>query len=118
MNRRSFGRPLSAVNSSSLRRRAAIGRLQCHTQSQRTAGTLAVGVRDVTGTDAFEVTQEVIAEMLRVGRTSVSITAHHLQRGGLIKYRRGKIQITNLEGLRAAACECQGAIRACGERWR
>lgn len=86
-----------------------------HHLSERLARWL-LRVRDVTGTNAFEVTQEFIAELLGVGRTSVSITAHHLQQAGLIKYRRGKIQITNLEGLCTAACECQRAITTCGER--
>jgi CRP-like cAMP-binding protein len=69
-------------------------------------------VRDVTGSDSFLLTQEFIAEMLGVGRTSVSLVAHALQQAGLISYRRGHITIENLEGLRDSACECYGTIKA------
>jgi Mn-dependent DtxR family transcriptional regulator len=50
--------------------------------------------------------------MLGVHRTSVTVVAHTLQQAGIIKYTRGKIQITNLEGLRDAACECYEAVRS------
>jgi Mn-dependent DtxR family transcriptional regulator len=48
---------------------------------------------------------------LGVRRTSVSVVAHTLQRAGMVKYARGKIQITDLEGLREAACECYQTIK-------
>jgi CRP-like cAMP-binding protein len=68
-------------------------------------------VRDVTGGDAFVLTQEFIAEMLGVRRTSVSIVAHQLQQAGLISYRRGHISIDNLTGLQDAACECYATVK-------
>lgn len=67
--------------------------------------------RDLSGADRLPFTQQFLAEMLGVGRTSVSVTAHTLQQAGLIKYSRGNIQITNLDGLGEAACECYGTIR-------
>jgi CRP-like cAMP-binding protein len=67
--------------------------------------------RDLAGSDTLAFTQEFLAEMLGVGRPSVSITAHTLQQAGLIKYSRGKIQIVNLEGLRESACECYDTIK-------
>jgi CRP-like cAMP-binding protein len=48
--------------------------------------------RDVRG-DKLELTHEFMAQMLGVRRTSVTLVARHLQAAGLIKYRRGKIQI-------------------------
>jgi len=54
--------------------------------------------------------------MLGVSRTSVTVVAHTLQQAGIIKYSRGKIQITNLEGLQDAACECYAAVN--GDLWR
>jgi CRP-like cAMP-binding protein len=69
-------------------------------------------VRDVTGSDNFELTQEFIAEMLGVGRTSVSIVAHQLQQAGLISYRRGHISIDNLPALQDSACECYATVKA------
>jgi|SRR5581483_4556132 len=73
-------------------------------------------VRDVTGSGSFHLTQEFMAEMLGVERTSVSIIAHTLQQAGMIQYRRGHISITNLDALRQAACECYGTIRHQYER--
>ena len=51
------------------------------------------------GSDRLLFTQESLAEMLDVRRTSVTLVAHTLQQAGLIKYARGKIQIINLEVL-------------------
>jgi CRP-like cAMP-binding protein len=67
--------------------------------------------RDLSGQDALPFTQEFLAEMLGVRRTSVSVTAHTLQAAGLIRYKRGNIQITNLEGLQETACECYETVR-------
>ena len=67
--------------------------------------------RDLSGSDVLPFTQEFLAEMLGVRRTSVSPAANDLQRMGLIKYTRGKIQITDLEGLKATACECYETVR-------
>jgi CRP-like cAMP-binding protein len=72
--------------------------------------------RDVTGSSMLPLTQEFIAEMLGVRRTSVSVAAYMLQEAGFIRYRRGHIQILDGEGLRATACECYGAVKAQHER--
>jgi CRP-like cAMP-binding protein len=68
--------------------------------------------RDLSGNDTLNFTQEFLAEMLGVRRTSVTIDAHSLQHAGLIKYSRGKIQIIDVEGLREGACECYETVRA------
>lgn len=81
-----------------------------HNLSERLARWL-LRVRDVTGSDSFQLTQEFIAEMLGVGRTSVSIVAHTLQQAGMISYSRGHIRIVNLDALRDAACECYGSVK-------
>ena len=44
--------------------------------------------------------------MLGVRRTSVPLVANTLQNAGFIRYRRGHVEITNLEGLQEVACEC------------
>jgi hypothetical protein len=67
--------------------------------------------RDVLGSDSFLLTQEFMAEMLGVRRTSVSIVAHTLQQAGLINYRRGHIRIEKPDELEHAACECYGTVR-------
>jgi CRP-like cAMP-binding protein len=81
-----------------------------HTLSERLARWL-LHTRDVLGGDSFVLTQEFMAEMLGVRRTSVSIVAHTLQMAGLINYRRGHIKIERPEALQKAACECYGTIR-------
>jgi CRP-like cAMP-binding protein len=67
--------------------------------------------RDLSESDILPFTQELLGEMLGVRRTSVSLVANTLQRAGLIKYSRGKIQILDVDGLRESACECYATIK-------
>lgn len=67
--------------------------------------------RDLAGTDNLPFTQEYLAEMLGVRRTSVTVVAHTLQGAGLIKYTRGKIQILDAEALQDCACECYDTVK-------
>jgi CRP-like cAMP-binding protein len=71
---------------------------------------------DLLGSDDIPLTQEFLAEMLGVRRTSVTVVASMLQQAGFIRYRRGHIQVLDLEGLRDAACECYETVKAQGER--
>jgi hypothetical protein len=65
----------------------------------------------LTGTDSVLFTHEFLAEMLGVRRTSVTTVAFTLQKAGLIKYSRGKIQIIDVDGLRDLSCECYEAVK-------
>jgi CRP-like cAMP-binding protein len=56
-------------------------------------------------------TQEFLADMLGVQRTTVTVVARALQAGGLIRYRRGVVDIVDRVGLEAIACECYRAVR-------
>ncbi len=56
-------------------------------------------------------TQEFLAQMLGVQRSTLSVTAHRLQAAGLIEYSRGNIRILNLEGIKESTCECYGAVK-------
>ena len=67
--------------------------------------------RDLLQSDTFEFTQEFLANMLGVPRTSITMIASSLQRAGLIHYRRGKIQLLDHHGLQATVCECYRIIR-------
>ena len=67
--------------------------------------------RDLSGSDDLPFTQEFLAEMLGVRRTSVTTVAHTLQAAGMIKYSRGKINILDVEGLKDSACECYKAVK-------
>jgi len=68
-------------------------------------------VADLHGSDRLTLTQENLAEMLGVRRTSVTVIAHTLQEAGMIKYTRGHIQLTNIPALRQTACECYEAVK-------
>jgi CRP-like cAMP-binding protein len=72
--------------------------------------------RDLQGSEDLPLTQEFIAQMLGVRRTSVSVVANTLQEAGLIRYRRGHIRILDLDGLRNTACECYETVRSFSER--
>jgi CRP-like cAMP-binding protein len=56
-------------------------------------------------------TQESLAKMLGVRRSSVTLIANRLQADGLIRYRRGHIVVLDRVGLEDVACECYRAIR-------
>ncbi len=72
--------------------------------------------RDLLASDEIALTQEFVAEMLGVRRTSVSVVANTLQQAGLIKYKRGHIRLLNIDGLQESACECYGTVKALSDR--
>jgi len=88
----------------------AIGCLCFHEIGPRLARRLWIA-HDLAKTDRFDVTQDSLAVMLGVRRSSVSIAAGILQRGGLIAYHRGEITVLKRKGLEAAACSCYAANR-------
>ncbi|MFC7701550.1 helix-turn-helix domain-containing protein [Bradyrhizobium sp. GCM10028915] len=63
-------------------------------------------------TDNLHFTQEFLAEMLGVKRTSVTLHARTLQQAGMINYFRGHIQITDVEGLQESVCECYATVKS------
>jgi DNA-binding MarR family transcriptional regulator len=66
---------------------------------------------DLTDERELPLTQDSLAKMLGVRRTSVTLAANRLLADGLIRYRRGKIIVVNRVGLEDVACECYRAIR-------
>ena len=60
--------------------------------------------------DRIELTQEALAGLLGVQRTTVNAVVRQLQDEGLITVRRGAIHVTDRNGLKGRACECYGAI--------
>jgi CRP-like cAMP-binding protein len=56
-------------------------------------------------------TQEFLAQMLGVRRTTVTLTARLLQGAGVIHYSRGIVHIVNRARLEQTACECYATVR-------
>jgi CRP-like cAMP-binding protein len=66
---------------------------------------------DRISTDTVALTQEFLADMLGVQRTTVTAVARSLQEKNLIRYRRGIVDIIDRGGLQAMTCECYGVVR-------
>src|SRR5437762_2885260 len=60
--------------------------------------------------DTISFSQERLADMLGLRRSSVTVAAQTLQSRRLISYRRGRIEIVNRKGLKAAACQCYDVV--------
>jgi CRP-like cAMP-binding protein len=80
-----------------------------HAIEQRCARWLLL-THDRVGKDEFPLTQEFIAQMLGVQRSSVNGVATALQRDGVIRYSRGVITILDRRSLERVSCECYRVI--------
>ncbi|HEY3812039.1 MAG TPA: Crp/Fnr family transcriptional regulator [Caulobacteraceae bacterium] len=80
-----------------------------HEASARLARWLLM-TEDRVGNATFPLTQEYLAIMVGVQRTTVSLIASRLKGNGLIDYSRGVIEITDRAGLKAVACECYASL--------
>lgn len=80
-----------------------------HDLGQRLARWL-LAAHDRSGRAELSLTQDLIAVMLGVRRSTVSVAAATLQKAGVIRYQHGRITITDRVGLENAACECYEAV--------
>jgi len=76
-----------------------------HTVEARCCRCL-LGVHDRVGRDTLPLTHEILAEMLGVQRSTVSVVLRSLQTAGYISQGRGTITVTDRAGLEGASCEC------------
>ena len=81
-----------------------------HEADERLARWLLM-VRDRVESNSYFLTQEFLATMLGSRRTTVTAAAGCLQDKKLIKYSRGRIEITDAPGLEGEACECYSTVR-------
>jgi CRP-like cAMP-binding protein len=86
-----------------------------HPIEQRCARWLLL-THDRVGTDQFPLTQDFLAQMLGVHRTSVNAVAQTLSEAGAIRYVRGVISVVDRSKLEAASCECYEVIVRESER--
>ena len=61
-------------------------------------------------TGPLSMTQEYLAAMLGVQRTTVTPVAGALQRRGLIRYSRGRVEVVDADGLERVACICRRSV--------
>jgi CRP-like cAMP-binding protein len=63
--------------------------------------------------DEFLLTQEFLAMMLGVrSRPGVTVAMRKLKEAGLIRYRRGIVEVLDHKGLEARSCECYAISKA------
>lgn len=81
-----------------------------HTVEQRLCRWLLVA-RDHSEDDTLRLTQEFLSQMLGVPRTSVSTVVDRVEKLGVIRHGRGRVQIVERDGVEAHSCECYSVIR-------
>ena len=79
-----------------------------HLVESRLARWIAM-TADRAHSSSLNITQAFLAFMLGVRRVGVTVAAGNLQARGLIRSYRGRIEIVDFEGLRAASCSCYRA---------
>ncbi|MDZ4375030.1 MAG: Crp/Fnr family transcriptional regulator [Phenylobacterium sp.] len=75
-----------------------------------------LATHDRAGDGMIHLTQESLAEMLGVQRTTVTAVTRTLQERGLIRTRRGGVEVVDRKALERGACECYAAVEAHFER--
>jgi CRP-like cAMP-binding protein len=94
---------------------AACNRL--HDVGERLARWLLMS-HDRIRSDIMPLTQEFLGQMLGTRRSSVSMAATALQKGGMITYTRGNVTIVDKRKLAKAACDCYEIIQNLQTNWQ
>ncbi|MBU1374362.1 MAG: Crp/Fnr family transcriptional regulator [Alphaproteobacteria bacterium] len=82
-----------------------------HTADSRLARWLLM-TQDRIGAAAFPLTQDYMAVMTGVQRSTVSLMAAGLKKAGIIDYSRGHVTIVDRPRLVAHACECYETVHS------
>jgi len=72
--------------------------------------------QDRTDRDVVELTQQYLATMVGVQRTTITQALRDLTAAGLVRQGRRYIEIVDRKGMESRACECYAAVRATAER--
>jgi CRP-like cAMP-binding protein len=70
-----------------------------------------IEVQDRCGGTDIPLTQNTLAQMLGVQRTTINLAARHLEAAGIINCRRGYMQVVRREQLERHTCECHRNIK-------
>ncbi len=81
-----------------------------HSLDQQLCRWLLLSLDRLAGTELV-MTQELIANMLGVRREGVTEGASKLQKAGLIRYSRGRINVLDRAGLEHRVCECYAVVK-------
>ncbi len=81
-----------------------------HTLDQQLCRWLLLSLDRLDGSELV-MTQELIANMLGVRREGVTEAALSLQRAGLIRYARGRIEVLDRPALERRTCECYAVVK-------
>ncbi len=82
-----------------------------HAIEQRAARWLSAAV-DRIGGNRVTMTQEQLAGMMGIGRSYASRVLQRFKQDGLLRTRRGGIEVLDRAGLRARACTCDDRVQA------
>jgi len=86
-----------------------------HPMQQRLARWLLM-TQDRIGSNDLPLTQEYLAQMLGVHRSTMIRVARSLQDDGIIRNARGRLTVLDRAKLEKASCECYGAVARHYER--
>ncbi len=81
-----------------------------HSVDQQVCRLILLSLDRVQGS-CLQMTQELLAGKVGVRRESITASALSLQRAGLIRYARGRIEVLDRPGLECRTCECYGVVK-------
>jgi CRP-like cAMP-binding protein len=82
-----------------------------HTIEQRAAKWLTAAV-DRIGRNDVTMTQEQLASMMGIGRSYASRVLQRFKRDGVVRTRRGGIEVLDRPGLKERACSCNDQVES------
>ena len=81
-----------------------------HTVESRMCRVLLDASDRSHGGSVLSLTQETLAQILGVQRTTIAVTASNLHKQGMIRTGRGNVELVDRDKLESTACSCRQAI--------